>query len=115
METRAQPGAEMYGFLSCTANQFMTRTVVSVKRGTTIRELGELFEKHDFNVFPVVEDAQVLGIVSKFDFLRAFAFTSNQLIPHYHELMGRFEISVCQAWEGGEVRRWMLRWPDMEN
>ena len=89
METRAQPGAEMYGFLSCTANQFMTRTVVSVKRGTTMRELGELFEKYDFNAFPVVEDAQVLGIVSKFDFLRAFAFTSNQLIPHYHELMGR--------------------------
>jgi CBS domain-containing protein len=89
MDTGAQPGAEMYGFLSCAANQFMTRTVVTVKRGTTMRELGELFEKYDFNAFPVVEDAQVLGIVSKFDFLRAFAFTSSQLIPHYHQLMGR--------------------------
>ena len=48
-----------------------------------MRELGALFEKHDFNAFPVVEDG------SKFDFLRAFAFTSSQVVPHYDELMGR--------------------------
>jgi CBS domain-containing protein len=89
METGARPGTPMYGFVACTADQFMTRTVVTVKRHTTIRELGELFEKHDFNAFPVVEDEKVLGIVSKFDFLRAFAFTSSQILPHYNELMGR--------------------------
>ena len=38
---------------------------------------------------PVVEDGKVLGIVSKFDFLSAFAFTSSQIVPHYDELMGR--------------------------
>jgi CBS domain-containing protein len=37
----------------------------------------------------VVEDGKILGIVSKFDFLRAFAFTSSQVVPHYDELMGR--------------------------
>ena len=31
----------------------------------------------------------MLGIASKFDFLRAFAFTSNQMVPHYDELMSR--------------------------
>lgn len=31
----------------------------------------------------------MLGIVSKFDFLRAFAFTSSQIAPHYDELMKR--------------------------
>jgi CBS domain-containing protein len=79
----------MYGFLACTVEQFMTRSVVTVNRQTTMRELGALFEKHDFNAFPVVEDNKMLGIVSKFDFLRIFAFTSSQMVPHYDELMSR--------------------------
>ena len=53
------------------------------------RELGALFEQHDFNAFPVMEDDKMVGIVSKFDFLRVFAFTSNQMVPHYDELMSR--------------------------
>ena len=53
----------------------MTPTVVTVERKTTIGQLGALFEKHDFNAFPVMEDGKVLGIVTKFDFLRTFAFT----------------------------------------
>ncbi len=65
----------MYGFVACTVSQFMTRTVITVKRQTTMRELAALFEKHDFNAFPVAEDGNLLGIISKFDFLRAFAFT----------------------------------------
>jgi CBS domain-containing protein len=48
----------------------MTRTVVTVDRQMTVRELGALFEQHDFNAFPVLEDDKMLGIVSKFDFLR---------------------------------------------
>ena len=89
MEKGPGTGGAMYGFLACTADQFMTRTTVTVKLHTTMRELGELFEKHDFNAFPVVEDEKVLGIVSKFDFLRAFAFTSSQIVPHYDDLMRR--------------------------
>jgi len=52
-----------------------------------MRELEELFEKHDFNAFPVVENGKVLGTISKFDFLRAFAFTTGQVVPHYNHLM----------------------------
>jgi len=37
----------------------------------------------------VVEEDKLFGIVSKFDFLRAFAFTANQVVPHYNELMSR--------------------------
>ena len=87
MPTSTAAGGAMYGFLACTARQYMTRTVTTVARQTTMRELGALFEKHDFNAFPVVEDGKMLGIVSKFDFLRAF--TSSQVVPHYDELMGR--------------------------
>lgn len=79
----------MYRFLEGTAEQYMTRTVATVTRQTTMRELEKLFEKHDFNSFPVVEQGKMLGIVTKFDFLRAFAFTTGQMLPHYEELMRR--------------------------
>jgi CBS domain-containing protein len=89
MQATEATGRPMYGFLACTARQFMTPAVKTVKRQVTLRELQELFEKHDFNAFPVVENGKLLGIVSKFDFLRAFAFTSSQIVPHYNELMNR--------------------------
>jgi CBS domain-containing protein len=87
----ASSGADgtMYGFLSCTAGRFMTPTVITVERQTTIDKLGALFEEHDFNAFPVLEDGRVLGLVTKFDFLRTFAFTSSQMVPHYNDLMSR--------------------------
>jgi CBS domain-containing protein len=79
----------MYRFLECTAGQYMTRSVITVRREASLRELKSLFDKHDFNSFPVVEEGKTLGIVTKFDFLRAFAFTSRQIVPHYDELMKR--------------------------
>jgi CBS domain-containing protein len=94
MQTKRDNGEWMYGFVGCTANQFMTQDVVSVTRQTTLRELAVLFEKHDFNAFPVVEDGRLYGIISKFDFLRAFAFTTSQVVPHYNELMSRSATEV---------------------
>jgi CBS domain-containing protein len=79
----------MYRFLESTAAQYITPSVITVTRQVTVRELGELFEKHDFNSLPVVEDGNILGIVTKFDFLRIFAFTTGQMVPHYDELMQR--------------------------
>src|SRR5260370_5583639 len=79
----------MYRFLQSTAGQYMTRGVTTVTRAVTLRDLEALFEKHDFNSFPVVEEGKMLGIVTKFDFLRAFAFTTGQMVPHYDELMKR--------------------------
>ena len=79
----------MYRFLEGTAEKYMTRAVKTVTRQTTMRELEALFEKYDFNSFPVVEEGKMLGIVTKFDFLRAFAFTTGQMLPHYDELMRR--------------------------
>jgi CBS domain-containing protein len=79
----------MYRFLAGTADKYMTRVVTTVTRQTTMHELEALFEKHDFNSLPVVEDGKMLGIVTKFDFLRAFSFTTGQMVPHYDELMRR--------------------------
>lgn len=77
----------MYRFLECTVAQYITRNVVTVTKGTTLRELETLFAERDFNAFPVVEDGQMTGIVTKFDFIKAFAFTAQQMVPHYDELM----------------------------
>ena len=79
----------MYRFLECTASQYMTRSVETVTRQVTMLDLETLFEKHDFNAFPVVEAEKMLGIVTKLDFLRAFAFTTSQIVPHFDELMRR--------------------------
>ncbi len=79
----------MYRFLECTVGQYMTREVKTVNRKTTLRELEALFAKHDFNAFPVMEDKEVVGLVTKFDFLKTFAFTTKQMLPHYDELMER--------------------------
>ena len=79
----------MHRFLECRVDQYMTPTVETVTRQVTMRNLEALFEKHDFNAFPVVEAGKMLGIVTKFDFLKAFAFTTSQIVPHFDELMGR--------------------------
>jgi CBS-domain-containing membrane protein len=89
VHTKNETGGAMYGIVESTVSQFMTQTVITVNRQTTMCELATLFEKHDFNAFPVVEDGKLSGIISKFDFLRAFAFTTSQVVPHYNELMRR--------------------------
>jgi predicted transcriptional regulator len=79
----------MYGFLEETAGHYMTRTVNTVTRALTVRELGDMIKRDDFNTYPVVEDGQVVGIVTKFDVLKCFAFTPNQMVPRYSDLMNR--------------------------
>jgi CBS domain-containing protein len=80
---------EIYRFLECTAGQYMTPAVRTVTRSCSMGEAEALFKQHDFNAFPVVEQSKLLGIVSKFDFLKAFAFTTGQMVPRYDELMRR--------------------------
>jgi CBS-domain-containing membrane protein len=67
----------------------MTHPVKTVTRQTSLQELEALLDKHDFNAFPVLEGHAMIGLVTKFDFLKAFAFTTRQLVPHYDELMKR--------------------------
>jgi len=89
MQANNAVGGAMYRFLECTVSEYMTREVQTVARELTLRGLEQLFEKHDFNAFPVLEEGRLLGIVTKFDFLKAFAFTTGQMVPHYNELMAR--------------------------
>ena len=79
----------MYKFLEQTTDGHMTRNVKTVARDLNMLELSEMFERDDFNSYPVEEDGQVVGIVTKFDILKCFAFTPSQMVPRYHDLMNR--------------------------
>jgi CBS-domain-containing membrane protein len=89
LQTRDRLDRAVYRFLEETVAGHMTRAVKSVTRELTVRDLGALFERDDFNTYPVVEDGQVAGIVTKFDLLKCFAFTPSQMVPRYSELMNR--------------------------
>src|SRR3982751_3650901 len=67
----------------------MTRNVKTVARNVKLRDLGALFEKDDFNTYPVEENTQVVGVVSKFDHLSGFVFTPAHMMPRYDDLMNR--------------------------
>jgi CBS domain-containing protein len=79
----------MFRFLESSAAQYMTKDVKSVTRQCTMAELEALFAKHDFDALPVLEGDKLLGIVTKFDFLRVFAFTTGSMLPSYETLMQR--------------------------
>jgi len=52
-----------------------------------VRELQHLFVSHNFNAFPVVDDAgALLGIVTKLDLLRIFRHDRARLRPSLTEL-----------------------------
>jgi CBS-domain-containing membrane protein len=79
----------LYRFLEQTTADCMTRNAKTVSRSVTLRELGYLFEKDDFNAYPVEEEARIVGLVTKFDFLACFVFTVAYMIPRYDDLMKR--------------------------
>jgi len=79
----------VYKFLEQTASGYMTRNVRTVQRGHNLLALSEMFEQDDFNSYPVEDDGQVVGIVTKFDILKCFAFTPSQMLPRYNDLMSR--------------------------
>ena len=79
----------MYKFLEQTVDGYMTRNVRTVQRDHNLLALSEMFEQDDFNSYPVEDDGQVVGIVTKFDVLKCFSFTPSQMLPRYHDLMNR--------------------------
>ena len=79
----------MHRFLEATAGQYMTRTVKTVARETTMRELQRMFDEDDFNCYPVRDGDDIVGIVSNFDFLKCFAFNPGRMVPAYDDLLSR--------------------------
>jgi len=87
----------LYKFLQETAADCMTRSVKTVTRELTMRALVLLFERDDFNAYPVVEGIHVVGLVTKLDFLKCFAFTPAQMVPRYDDLMSTTVADVMNS------------------
>ncbi len=78
----------MYEFLDETVASSMTRPVRCVAPETTVGDLHRLLAVDKVESYAVVRHDAVIGIVSKFDALKPFAFTANWLLPNYDDLMG---------------------------
>jgi CBS domain-containing protein len=52
-------------------------------------ELNDLFASDDFNAYPVVDQLEVVGLVTKFDVLKCLALALGSMAPRYDELMKR--------------------------
>ena len=88
----------MYEFLKYTVADAMTSPAITVTPDTSLRELQELFEHHDFNGVPVVDRAgRLLGLATKFDVLKAFTFNPGNLTPHYNAIMAQPVKSVVST------------------
>ncbi len=79
----------MYRFLEAHVADYMTRAVLTVTPETPVRELERRFTEHDFNGFPVIAHGNIVGVVTKFDVLKAFIFTPQTVVPQYDELSRR--------------------------
>lgn len=87
----------LYKFLDQNVAGYMTRSVKTVARELAVGDLGDMFERDDFNSYPVEDDGQVVGIVTKFDVLKCFVFTPNQMVPPYEQLMKRTVADVMTS------------------
>ena len=77
----------LYAFLALAARDAMTRSVVTVVPEQSLAELERLFERHTFNSCPVMENGQLVGIVTKLDFLKAFLFDARETAPLYENVI----------------------------
>jgi CBS domain-containing protein len=81
----------------------MTPAPITVTPQTPVRDLIALFDRHDFNAFPVVDDGGIVrGIVTKLDVLRLFRPDENLFVPalsrmdsvRVHDIMRHGVVSV---------------------
>jgi CBS domain-containing protein len=86
----------MYEFLEETVGKNMTPRVRSVAPETTVGDLYRLFAADNFDAYPVVRGDTLVGVVSKLDALKVFAFAQDQLLPHHGDGMGTTLMKSCQ-------------------
>src|SRR6516225_232412 len=78
----------MYEFLQETVANNMTQRVKSVPPETTVGDLYRLFAADDFDAYPVVREDALVGVVSKLEALKVFAFAEDRILPHFADGMG---------------------------
>lgn len=80
----------MYEFTYYKVGDVMTTDPLTVDQSITLAELESIFEEHDFNGVPVVDEKlHLIGMITKLDLLGAFDFSNESKVPHYNEIMSR--------------------------
>ncbi len=78
----------MYEFISYRVKDVMTPDPVTIEPDAALSDVEAIFEEHDFNGLPVVDEShRLIGMVTKLDLLKAFTFTEKSKIPHYNAIM----------------------------
>src|SRR3989304_2117891 len=78
----------MYEFIYYRVKDAMPPSPISIRPHTVLADVEALFEDHDFNSLPVVDDDHhLVGLLTKLDFLKAFIFTPQSVVPRYEEIM----------------------------
>lgn len=79
----------MIRFLEFHVSDVMSPDPLTVDRRTPLAIARALFEEHNYNTLPVVDDRELIAVVSQFDFLSAFVFTTESIIPHYDHILNQ--------------------------
>jgi CBS domain-containing protein len=80
----------MYEFMYYKVGDVMTSDPLTVNQSITLFELESIFEEHDFNGVPVVdENLCLIGMITKLDLLGAFDFSNESKVPHYKAIMSQ--------------------------
>ncbi|MCX6651564.1 MAG: CBS domain-containing protein [Methanomassiliicoccales archaeon] len=77
--------------------EVMTKEVVTVTSSTDLKQLKEMFEKYDFNSFPVVDGQDLVGVVSKLDLLKAFTSGVNVNVGRFMMLYSKTAGDIMHA------------------
>jgi CBS domain-containing protein len=80
----------MVPFLNLKVSDVMTSAVVTVEPHVSLAEVRALFETHKYNALPVVaEGDRIVGMMTLFDFLRAFLFSPSAIMPNYDRILSQ--------------------------
>jgi CBS domain-containing protein len=80
----------MFEFIHYRVRDAMTSSPITITPDTPLRAVEHIFEEHDFNGVPVLDDnGDLAGFVTKFDLLKAFTLGPKSIIPHYDDIMGQ--------------------------
>jgi|SRR3972149_912551 len=86
--TKRSISRKLIPFVALQVGEIMRQGAPVLSPRTSLRDLGLLFLRSGIcDSYPVVEQQQVVGIVSKRDFLRHFRFSTRTIMPHYEELL----------------------------
>ena len=85
----------MYDFIYYEVRDVVTENPVTIGPDNPLSEAAEIFTNHDFNGLPVVDhDGKLMGMITKLDILKAFAFDQSRMVPPYAEIMDQNVESV---------------------